>query len=53
MLFVAKRLTGYPPEMSARTYQHLLDAARGKPVRTVEEWISEARADLPTIAASA
>jgi integrase len=49
---VANQL-GHSPEMSARTYQHLLETARGKPVRTIEEWVSEARAEMATTEASA
>lgn len=36
---------GHSPEVSARTYAHLIELARGKPVRPVEEWIRAARDD--------
>jgi integrase len=42
---VANQL-GHSPEVSARTYQHLIEAARGKPIRSVDDWIMAARAQL-------
>lgn len=43
---VARQL-GHSPEESMRTYQHLIEAAHGKPRRSVDEWISAARGLTP------
>jgi len=43
---VARQL-GHSPEESMRTYQHLIEAAHGKPRRSVDEWISAARGLAP------
>jgi len=37
---------GHSPEVSARIYQHLIEAARGRPPRTLDEWILEARGQI-------
>lgn len=37
---------GHSPEVSARTYQHLIEAARGRPQRTLDEWILQARGQI-------
>jgi integrase len=42
---VANQL-GHSPEVSTRTYQHLMEVARGKPMRPLDEWIASARAKL-------
>jgi len=42
---VANQL-GHSPEVSARTYQHLIEGARGKRIRSVDDWIIAARAEL-------
>ena len=36
---------GHSPVVSLGTYQHLIDEAYGKPVKPVEGWIREARAE--------
>ena len=45
---VANQL-GHSPAVSTRTYQHLMEATRGKPIRPMDHWIREAR---PTSQAS-
>ena len=40
---------GHSPEVSARTYHHLLEEARGQQGRTLEEWILEARKKIDPV----
>ena len=40
---------GNSPEVCARTYQHLMEAARGRPQRPVDEWILEARRQIDRV----
>lgn len=38
---------GHSPEESMRTYQHLIEERQGKPKKSVDQWINEARGVSP------